>query len=154
MMGDAGLIDPSRAVLNELDRHLFLEGIRATVRHNMLERDWSYERTASEIGVSEHKLRELLDGRCYILSEDLAPFELWCDGAATGKIYPEQVALSLLFQDFGPGWRALARQRFVWRLREVYTRLRMPVPMWIYDELRNWQKVRPRSFIGKKRRTR
>jgi hypothetical protein len=152
MMPDAQSFDPG-CTAQELGYHLYLEQLRATVRHTMQEREWCVERTASEIGVSEHKLRELLDGRCYILSEDLAPFEAWCEGIAVAPVYPEQVALSLLFQDFGPRLRAQARQRFVGRLRTVYTRLKMPVPTWIHRELRNWQELRPRSFIRRRRRT-
>lgn len=135
----------------ELGFHLHLEELRATIRHNMVARSWSYERTAAEIGTTVHRLRELLDGRAYILAEDRAPFEAWCEGKETEHVYPEQAALAILCQDFRPRWRAKVRERLARRLRAAYQLQRLPVPMWIYMELKAWMQIRRRSYLGRRR---
>lgn len=90
----------------ELDFHLHLEELRATVRHNMTARRWSYARTAAEIGTTAHRVREFLDGRAYIVAEDLEPFERCCEDLETARVYPEQAALSMLCQEFRPRLRS------------------------------------------------
>jgi hypothetical protein len=92
-----------------------------------------------------------MDGRAYLLTEDLVPFIRWCEGKDMERVHAEQAALSLLCQEFRPRTRSVVRERLVRRLQRVYLMQRLPVPMWIYNELRNARHVRSRAYLGRRR---
>jgi hypothetical protein len=119
--------------VRELNWHLHLEWMRATVRHT-LAAGATRRIVAAEMGVTVHRLGAFLRGG-HLYEEAARPFVSWCEGRPSGPFHPEQAALAMLVADFFQKGRPAVRASVTRALEHGYLSCNDRLPQWLLDEL-------------------
>jgi len=117
----------------ELNWHLHLEWMRATVRH-ALGAGTTRAIVAAEMGITVDRLRAFLRGN-HLYEEAARPFVSWCEGRPSGPFHPEQAALAMLVADFFQIARSSVRASVTRALEQGYVSRKDRVPQWLLAEL-------------------
>jgi transcriptional regulator with XRE-family HTH domain len=123
----------------ELEHHLLLEHMRATLRYAMFECGHTQEEIAARAGVSPPTLKRLLDGGG-LAYPSYGRILGWCETYGIEQAYPEQAALSLLVSHYPVRERRRAREYAVRWMKTKLLRTGHRLPVWMEKEIKSWPK--------------
>lgn len=124
-----------------LEHHLFLEHMRATLRHAVYACGGVQTTIASEIGISPGTLKRLLDGGD-LTYNSWQRVLAWCERYGWEHAYAEQAALSLLVSNYPAQDRRRVREFTVRCMKHKLISTGHRLPVWMDWEMKNWPKTR------------
>lgn len=119
---------------HDLQRHLYLEHIRATVRYAVFTCGHDRAEVAASAGISPVTLTRLLEGGD-VASDSWRGLWAWCEEYGFRPAHSEQAALSTLVCDLPLTERQRTRESLVRWIRYKLVKEGRPVPPWIVSEL-------------------